>query len=104
MANGIKDGTHKYTVKNTFTVSGDLDKIASSIEKKSNEALASKHTVKKADISTLLKEDTSYPAGTPLEFSKYKKADEMLWLKAECQGDIKKYEGEYLKKDGGSLY
>ena len=24
----------------------------------------------------------------------------MLWLKAECQGDIKKYEGEYLKKDG----
>ena len=100
LANGIKDGTHKYTVKNTFTVSGDLDKIAGSIEKKSNEALASKHTVKKADISTLLKEDTSYPAGTPLEFSKYKKADEMLWLKAECQGDIKKHEGEYLKKDG----
>jgi len=24
----------------------------------------------------------------------------MLWLKAECQGDIKKHEGEYLKKDG----
>ena len=24
----------------------------------------------------------------------------MLWIKAECQGDIKKYEGEYLKKDG----
>ena len=100
LANGIKDGTHKYTVKNTFTVSGDLDKIASSIEKKSNEALAPKHTVKKADISALLAEGATYPAGTSLEFPKYKKAEEMLWLKAECQGDIKKYEGEYLKKDG----
>lgn len=100
LANGIKDGTHKYTVKKTFTVSGDLDKIASSIEKKSNEALASKHTVKKADISTLLKEDTSYPAGTSFEFPKYKKPEEMLWLKAKCQGDIKKHEGDFLKKDG----
>ena len=100
LANGIKDGTHKYTVKNTFTVSGDLDKIASSIEKKSNEALAPKHTVKKADISALLAEGATYPAGTSLEFPKYKKADEMLWLKAECQGDIKKHEGDFLKKDG----
>ena len=100
LANGIKEGTHKYTVKNTFTVSGDLDKIASSIEKKSNEALASKHTVKKADISALLAEGATYPAGTSLEFPKYKKPEEMLWLKAECQGDIKKYEGEYLKKEG----
>ena len=100
LANGIKDGTHKYTVKKTFTVSGDLDKIASSIEKKSNEALASKHTVKKADISALLAEGKTYPAGTLLEFPKYKKTEEMLWIKAECQGDIKKYEGEYLKKDG----
>ena len=24
----------------------------------------------------------------------------MLWLKAECQGDIKKHEGEFLKKEG----
>jgi hypothetical protein len=35
LANGVKDGTHKYTVKNTFKVFGDLDKIASTIEKKS---------------------------------------------------------------------
>ena len=103
LANGIKDNTHKYIVKSTFTVSGDLDKIASSIEKKSNEALASKHTVKKADISALLTEGKTYPAGTLFDFPKYKKAEEMLWLKAECQGDIKKHIGEFLKKDGEYL-
>ncbi|OXA71673.1 hypothetical protein B0A56_14015, partial [Flavobacterium columnare NBRC 100251 = ATCC 23463] len=25
---------------------------------------------------------------------------EYLWLQAECQGSIKKHEGEFLKKDG----
>ena len=80
-----------------------MDKIASTIEKKSNEALAQKNTVKKADISALLAEDTTYPAGTLLDFPKYKKAEEMLWLKAECQGDIKQHTGEFLKKDGEYL-
>lgn len=52
LANGIKDGTHKYTVKKTFTISGDLDKIASSIEKeKVMKTLSLKTYCKKADIS-----------------------------------------------------
>jgi murein DD-endopeptidase MepM/ murein hydrolase activator NlpD len=100
LANGIKDGTYKYTVKNTFKVSSDLDKIASTIEKKSNEALAPNHHVSKVDISVLLAEGATYTSGNSFEFPKYKKAVENLWLKVECQGDTIKHEGEFLKKDG----
>jgi murein DD-endopeptidase MepM/ murein hydrolase activator NlpD len=102
LANGKEDGTHKYTVKSPFKVSGDLDKIAGSIEKKSNDALAPKHIVKKEDISKLLTEGASYTATDSFDLPKYKKekTTENLWLKAECQGDTKKHEGEFLKKDG----
>ena len=83
-------------------MSGDLDKIAGSIEKKSNEALAPKHIVKKEDISKLLTEGASYTTTDSFDLPKYKKekTTENLWLKAECQGDTKKHEGEFLKKDG----
>jgi murein DD-endopeptidase MepM/ murein hydrolase activator NlpD len=102
LANGKEDGTHKYTVKSPFKVSGDLDKIAGSIEKKSNEALAPNHIVKKEDISKLLTEGASYTTTDSFDLPKYKKekTTENLWLKAECQGDTKKHEGEFLKKDG----
>jgi murein DD-endopeptidase MepM/ murein hydrolase activator NlpD len=101
LANGKEDGTHKYDVKSPFTVSGDLDKIAGNIEKRSNTALAPNHVVKKADISKLLTEGASYNNTNSFVFPKYKKEKvvESLWLKAECQG-TKKHEGEYLKKDG----
>jgi predicted chitinase len=101
LAGNKKDGTHKYTVKNAFTVSGDLDAIAASIEKKSNAALAPNHIVKKEEIKSLLTEGASYTTTNSFEIPKYKKEKitEMLWLKAECQGDTKKHEGEFLKKD-----
>ena len=101
LANGKEDGTHKYAVNKPFTVSGDLDKIAGNIEKNSNTKLVPNHVVKKADISKLLAEGATYTTTNSFEFPKYKKEKviENLWLKAECQG-TKKYEGDYLKKDG----
>jgi hypothetical protein len=101
LANGKEDGTHQYDVKSFFIVFGDLDKVAGNIERKSNEALAPNHVVKKADISKLLKEGGTYTTGNSFVFPKYKKEKvvESLWLKAECQG-TKKHEGEFLKKDG----
>ena len=102
LANGIKDGTHKYKVSRPFTVSGDLDKIAGNIERNSNTALAPNHVVKKSDISKLLAEGASYTSSNSFEFPKYKKEKivEMLWLDTECQGDTKNHKGEFLKKDG----
>lgn len=102
LAGNKKDGTHKYTVKKAFTVSGDLDAIAASIEKKSNAALAPNHIVKKEEIKSLLTEGASYTTTNSFEIPKYKKEKitEMLWLKAECQGDTLKHEGGFLKKDG----
>ncbi|WP_395075707.1 peptidoglycan DD-metalloendopeptidase family protein [Flavobacterium sp.] len=101
LANGKEDGTHKYDVNKPFTVSGDLDKIAGNIEKNSNKALAPNHVVKKADISKLLTEGATYTTTNSFQFPRYKteKVVENLWLKAECTG-TKKYEGDYLKKDG----
>ncbi|TRX36207.1 peptidoglycan DD-metalloendopeptidase family protein [Flavobacterium sp. ZT3R18] len=102
LAGNKKDGTHKYTVKNAFTVNRDLDAIAASIEKKSNTALAPNHIVKKEEIKSLLTEGASYTTSNSFEIPKYKKEKitEMLWLKAECQGDTIKHEEEFLKRDG----
>ena len=102
LAGNKKDGTYNYSVKNAFTVSGDLDAIAASVEKKSNAALAPNHIVKKDDIKSLLNEGESYTTSNSFEIPKYKKekTTEMLWLKAECQGDTVKHEGEFLKRDG----
>lgn len=102
LAGNKKDGTHKYTVKNAFTVNRDLDAIAASIEKKSNTALAPNHIVKKEEIKSLLTEGASYTTSNSFEIPKYKKEKitEMLWLKTECQGDTIKHEGEFLKRDG----
>jgi murein DD-endopeptidase MepM/ murein hydrolase activator NlpD len=100
LSNGKEDGTHKYQVERGFTVEGDLDAIAASIERKSNKALTN-HIVKKADISKELREGASYTTSKVFEFAKYKKElpVENLWLKVVCTGS-KKYEGDYLKRDG----
>jgi muramidase (phage lysozyme) len=45
-------------------------------------------------------ENKTYIGGDTITFDTYKTQVENLWLKAECQGDTKKHEGEYLKKDG----
>ena len=102
LAGNKKDGTYNYIVKNAFTVSGDLDAIVASIEKKSNAALAPNHIVKKDDIKSLLNEGASYTTSNSFEIPKYKKekTTEMLWLKAECQGETVQHEGEFLKRDG----
>jgi GH24 family phage-related lysozyme (muramidase) len=100
LAHGKEDGTHRYLVERGFTVEGDLEAIAASIEKKSNKALTN-HIVKKADIAKELKEGNFYVSGKNFEFPKYKKEVpvENLWLKVACRG-AKKYEEEFLKKDG----
>ena len=102
LAGNKKDDTYNYSVKNAFTVNGDLDAIAASIEKKSNAALAPNHIVKKDDIKSLLNEGVSYTTSNSFQIPKYKKGKttEMLWLKAECQGETVKHEGEFLKRDG----
>ena len=102
LAGNKKDDTYNYIVKNAFTVNGDLDAIAASIEKKSNAALAPNHIVKKDDIKSLLNEGVSYTTSNSFQIPKYKKGKttEMLWLKAECQGENVQYEGEFLKRDG----
>ncbi|MFV0531549.1 MAG: hypothetical protein ACK5MD_08930, partial [Flavobacteriales bacterium] len=86
LAKGKEDGTHRYQVKNSFSVSGDLDQIAGTIEQRSNEALGSEYRVYKEDIKPLLREGASYISGYSFEFPKYKKESEKLWL--EFSGTI----------------
>ncbi|WP_423740529.1 glycoside hydrolase family 19 protein [Flavobacterium columnare] len=44
--------------------------------------------------------NASYNKGEKITFDTYKVPTEYLWLQAECQGEIKKHEGEFLKKNG----
>jgi len=96
---GKQDGTHRYTVKNPFTISGDLDKIAETIEKKSNEALGQSHRVYKSDIVPLLRDGASYNASNSFEFPKYKREAELVYLNVQAQGQ-KQHNKNFLKADG----
>lgn len=102
LADGTKNGNHNYTVNNEFTVTNDLDTIATNITNNSNKALAPDHTVKKEDVSKLLTEGQTYPAKTIFEIAKYttEKKTELLWLKASCDGDEQCHQGEFLKEEG----
>ena len=67
--------------------------------KQDNPKIAEGKTAFADDVEKAL-ESKVYEIGSTISFDTYKTQPENLWLKAECQGDIKKYKGEYLKKDG----
>lgn len=98
--NGKQKETHAYQVTNSFTVTGDAETIAGTIERKSNEALGSDFIVKKEDITALLIEGTSYEANHTFDLPKYatEKVWEKLWLKASAQGEEELYEEEFLNE------
>ena len=100
---GIKDGSHTYTFASEVTKTEDAEqkkKIAGIILKKVNESLSSqKKFAKLEDIVKALTNEV-YNKGEKITFDTYKEITEYLWLKAECPGEVKKHEGEFLKKDG----
>ncbi len=100
---GIKDGTHTYTFGgdgNKTKTDEEKKKIARIILKKVNESLSSqKKFAKLEDIVKVLANEV-YNKGEKITFDVYKETTEYLWLKAECSGEAKKHEGEFLKKDG----
>ena len=103
---GKKDGTYSYTFKNKTTITESNKKQLATIilnnakqGKQDNPKIAEGKTAFADDVEKAL-ESKVYEIGSTISFDTYKTQPENLWLKAECQGDIKKYEGEYLKKDG----
>lgn len=100
---GSKDGTHTYTFGSEKSVTksdADKKKIAGIILKKVNESLSSqKKFAKLEDIVKALTNEV-YNKGEQITFDVYKETTEYLWLKAECTGDVKKHEGEFLKREG----
>lgn len=100
---GIKEGTHTYTFGNNGNKTKTDDekkKIAGIILKKVNESLSSqKKFAKLEDIIKVFAKEV-YNKGEQITFDVYKETTEYLWLKAECTGDVKKHEGEFLKRDG----
>lgn len=100
---GIKDGTHTYTFgkdgNNTSTVQ-QKKKIAEIIANKVKKEFAEqKKFAKIEDIEKVLTQNV-YNKNNQITFDLYKEISEYLWLKAECNGNVKKHEGEFLKKDG----
>ncbi|WP_370901143.1 glycoside hydrolase family 19 protein [Chryseobacterium gossypii] len=99
---GIKDGTHTYIFggNNNTATAEQNKKIAGIIADKVKADLsAQKKYVKAEDIEKVLTQQT-YKKGDQITFDVYKNVIEYLWLKAECRGNIKKHEGEFLKKEG----
>jgi GH24 family phage-related lysozyme (muramidase)/murein DD-endopeptidase MepM/ murein hydrolase activator NlpD len=104
---GKKDGTYSYKFKNDTTITAANKKqLATTIlnnakqGKLGNPKMADGKTAFPEDIESVLEAKTYIGGTDAVTFDTYKQQPENLWLKAECQGDIKKHEGEYLKKDG----
>lgn len=100
---GIKDGTHTYSFgkdgNNTATPQ-QKKKIAEIIANKIKKEFAEqKKFAKIEDIEKVLTQNV-YNKNDQITFDLYKEISEYLWLKAECNGNVKKHEGEFLKKDG----
>ncbi len=100
--NGVKDGTHTYTFGGNNATSTEKQKkeVAKAIADKIKAELATQK--KTARIETIVKALTkeAYSKNEKITFDIYRNVTEYLWLKAECQGDIKKHTGDFLKKDG----
>ena len=99
---GVKDGTHTYTFAsdNINLTPEQKKKVAGIIAGKIKDALVGKKKFAKVEaIEKTLTKD-AYNKDEQITFDVYKAVTEYLWLEAECQGDTKKYEGDFLKKDG----
>ncbi|WP_405207064.1 M23 family metallopeptidase [Aquimarina sp. LLG6339-5] len=94
---GTEDGMHTYQVQGKFTVTGDADAIATTIQNRSNNELTD-HVVKKEDIVELLAEGATYNNTTSFVFPKYKKGSqtELLWLKAHANGVEEEHNERFL--------
>jgi GH24 family phage-related lysozyme (muramidase)/murein DD-endopeptidase MepM/ murein hydrolase activator NlpD len=100
---GIKDGTHTYKFgsdgNNTATAE-QKKKIAGIIASKIKATLSGLRKFAKVDAIEKVLTKEVYNKDEQITFDVYKTVTEYLWLKAECQGDTKKHEGEFLKRDG----
>lgn len=100
--NGIKDGTYTYSFGGNNATVNEKQKreVAKTIVNKIKSELAGQKKI--ARIETIVKALTkeSYSKGEQITFDIYKNVIEYLWLKAECQGNIKKHTGDFLKKEG----
>ncbi|WP_299248753.1 M23 family metallopeptidase [uncultured Aquimarina sp.] len=96
---GTEDGMHTYQVQGEFSVTGDADAIATTIQNRSNNQLTD-HIVKKEDIVELLVEGATYNNTTSFVFPKYKKGEqtELLWLKAHANGGEEEHNEEFLNE------
>ncbi|GAA0734049.1 hypothetical protein GCM10009430_48820 [Aquimarina litoralis] len=97
---GAEDGMYTYEVKGQFSVTGDADAIATTIQNRSNAVLVPDHFVKKEDIIKLLVEGATYNNTTSFVFPKYKKGSqtELLWLKAHAYGGEEEHNEEFLNE------
>jgi hypothetical protein len=104
---GKKDEAYSYKFKSENTTITDSNKkqLAAIIlnnakeGKQGNTKIGNGKTAFADDVEKAL-ENKTYKSGDTISFDTYKTQPENLWLKAECQGDTKKHEGEFLKKDG----
>ncbi|PXY46039.1 peptidoglycan DD-metalloendopeptidase family protein [Flavobacterium hydrophilum] len=104
---GKKEEAYTYTFKSEETTITDENKkqFAAIILKNAKEGkqgntkIAAGKTAFVDDVEKAL-ENKTYKGGDPITFDTYKTQAENLWLKAECQGDTVKHEGEFLKRDG----
>ncbi|MEY8761663.1 glycoside hydrolase family 19 protein [Chryseobacterium tongliaoense] len=99
---GIKDGTHTYTFGgNNATGTAEQKKnIAGIIAGKIKAELTQQKKFAKTDVIEKALTKEAYNKGEQITFDVYKSVAEYLWLKAECTGELKKHEGEFLKKEG----
>ncbi|WP_223150991.1 lysozyme family protein [Flavobacterium ajazii] len=104
---GKKEEAYTYTFKSeetTITVDNKKQFAAIILKnakegKQGNTKIATGKTAFADDVEKAL-ENKTYKGGDPITFDTYKTQAESLWLKAECQGETVKHEGEFLKRDG----
>jgi hypothetical protein len=104
---GKKDEAYSYKFKSENTTITDSNKkqltavILNNAKegKQGNTKIGNGKTAFADDVEKAL-ENKTYKSGDTISFDTYKTQAENLWLKAECQGDTKIHEGEFLKRDG----
>jgi len=103
---GKKDGVYTYTFKSETAITNSNKKqfagiILNNVKegKQGNTKIAAGKTAFADDVEKVLQNQT-YISGSKISFDTYKTLAEHLWLKAECQGETVKHEGEFLKRDG----
>jgi predicted chitinase len=99
---GIKDGTHTYTFgsNNATGTVAQKKSVGGVIAGRIKDKLTELKKFAKIDIIEAALTKAFYNKDEQITFDVFKTATEYLWLKAECQGDTKKHEKEFLKKDG----